>query len=71
VSIVSPQRFRQAINNRMVTIDVRNVGRDRWRAELARPTGSPTALMPFYGTTPDEAAQHLFEWLTRVRRQAG
>jgi hypothetical protein len=71
VSIVPPQRFRQTINNRVVTIDVRNVGRDRWRAELARAVGRPTALMPFYGTTPDEAAQHLVDWLTRVRRQAG
>jgi len=71
VPITSLQRFRHTINNRTVTIDVRKIGRDRWRAELARTTGGPTALMPFYGTTPDEAAQHLFDWLTRVRRQAG
>ena len=71
MSIVSPQRFRQTINNRIVTIDVSKVGRDRWRADLARSTGGPTALMPFYGTTPDEAAAHFFEWLSRVRRQAG
>jgi hypothetical protein len=70
VSIAPLQRFRHTINNRTVTIDVRNVGRDRWRAELVRPTGT-TALMPFYGATPDEAAQHLCRWLTRVGRQTG
>jgi phosphomannomutase len=70
VPIATLQRFRQTINNRMVTIDVRKVALDRWRAELVRPTGT-TALMPFYGSTPDEAAQHLCSWLTRVGRQAG
>jgi hypothetical protein len=30
----------------------------------------PTALMPFYGTTPDEAARHLSDWLTRAHQRA-
>jgi hypothetical protein len=30
----------------------------------------PTALMPFYGPTPDEAARQLSEWLTRAYARA-
>ena len=44
------------------------VGVDRWRAYLARAAGAPTALMPFYGGTPDEAARQLAGWLTRASR---
>ena len=46
-------------------IEVHAVGRDRWRAGLSR-SGRTTALMPFYGTTPDEAAKHLAHWLSRA-----
>jgi hypothetical protein len=31
----------------------------------------PTALMPFYGTTADEAARQLCAWLARANRTAG
>ena len=43
---------------------------DRWRAYIVRIPGVPTALMPFYGRTPDEAARLLSEWLTRAHRRA-
>ena len=41
---------------------------DRWRAYIVRIPGVPTALMPFYGRTPAEAAQQLSDWLTRASR---
>jgi hypothetical protein len=28
-----------------------------------------TALMPFYGSTPEEAASHMTDWLTLAHRQ--
>ena len=64
-------RYEQSIAGRSYLIEVVKVSQDRWRAYMVRVPGVPTALMPFYGTTPDEAANHLFDWLTRVRRQAG
>jgi len=30
--------------------------------------GMPTAMMPFYGQTPDEAALQLTKWLTLTHR---
>jgi hypothetical protein len=59
-------RYEDHINGRTVTIDVSQVGRDRWRAQVARAPGGRTALMPFYGATPDAAAAGLSAWLTRV-----
>lgn len=44
--------------------------RDRWRAHVVRVPGVPTAMMPFYGRTPDEAAQSLSDWLTRAYARA-
>lgn len=43
---------------------------DRWRACIVRIPGVPTALMPFYGPTPDEAAASLRQWLTRAHHRA-
>jgi hypothetical protein len=60
-------RINEIINGRSYVIEVRPVARDRWRAELAR-RGVTTALMPFYGTTPEEAAAQLAQWLTRANR---
>ena len=59
-------RFQETINGRLYTIEVLPVDRDRWRAQIARVPGATTALMPFYGTTPDDAARQLSGWLTRV-----
>lgn len=61
-------RFEETIHGRPVLIDVSVVGRDRWRAQIARTPGGRTALMPFYGTTPAEAATNLSRWLARVSR---
>jgi hypothetical protein len=59
-------RFEQSIGGRPYLIEVLPVGQNRWRACIVRMPGVPTALMPFYGQTPDEAARHLSEWLTRA-----
>ena len=64
-------RFHETINGRPYVIEALPIGQDRWRAQLARAAGATTALMPFYGTTPDEAAQHLAEWLARVAALTG
>lgn len=61
-------RFEETIHGRSVLIDVSAVGRDRWRAQIARTPGGRTALMPFYGTTAAEAAANLSGWLTRVSK---
>jgi hypothetical protein len=59
-------RFNETINGRPYVIEVSPVGHDRWRAQIARTPGGTTALMPFYGATPDAAAQQLAVWLTRA-----
>jgi hypothetical protein len=59
-------RFEHSIGGRPYLIEVLPVGQNRWRACIVRMPGVPTALMPFYGQTPDEAARHLSEWLTRA-----
>jgi hypothetical protein len=59
-------RFEQSIAGRPYLIEVSAVGQNRWRACILKMPGVPTALMPFYGSTPDEAAHHLSEWLARA-----
>jgi hypothetical protein len=61
--------FNETINGRPYVNEVHAVGRDRWRAGLAR-NGRTTALMPFYGPTPAEAAHQLTGWLTRANGPA-
>ncbi len=63
-------RFEESIAGRAYLIEVAAVSKDRWRACIVRRPGVPTALMPFYGTTPDEAARSLSEWLTRAHERA-
>jgi len=65
---VSAQQFEQVIGGRTVRIEVSQVtgSPSQWRAQLQRAAGVPTAMMPFYGRTPDEAAQGLSRWLTAV-----
>jgi len=67
---VTRQRFDQVINGRSYHIEVALVDVDRWRAQLIRQHGGPSALMPFYGRTPDEAAEQLSQWLTLAHRHA-
>ena len=61
-------RYEETIGGRAYFIEVRPVG-DRWRAQLLRGPGVPSAMMPFYGHTPDEAARHLTAWLTLAHRR--
>ena len=62
-------RFDKTIGGRAYQIEVRPVS-NRWRAQLRLVPGRQTAaMMPFYGTTPDEAATHLTDWLTLAHRR--
>jgi hypothetical protein len=56
-------RFEEVINGREYLIEVLSVGLGKWRAQIKRTSGGSAALMPFYGTTPDDAAQQLSRWL--------
>lgn len=56
-------QFAENINGRDYVIEVSSVGLDKWRAQIARVPGGSAALMPFYGKTPDEAAEQLSRWL--------
>jgi len=55
--------FEENIGGRPYHIEVMPVS-NRWRAQLSRKPGMPTAMMPFYGQTPEEAARQLAAWLT-------
>jgi len=61
-------RFKEQINGREYRIEVAAVGAHRWRAQVMTVHGGPTALMPFYGTTPELAASELTAYLARVNR---
>ena len=61
-------RFEETIGGRTYHIEVVAVT-NRWRAQLLRTPGVPTAMMPFYGQTPDEAASQLTQWLTLAHRR--
>jgi len=64
-------RYQELIAGHPYLIEVSPVSADRWRACILRLPGVPTALMPFYGPTPDAAAGQLREWLTRAHARAG
>jgi hypothetical protein len=63
-------QFHELIAGQPYLIEVSAVSKDRWRAYIVRIPGVPTALMPFYGRTPDEAAHQLSEWLARAHERA-
>ena len=63
-------RFQESIEGRPYLIEAIPVAADRWRAYIVRIPGVPTALMPFYGPTPADAARQLCDWLARAHRQA-
>jgi hypothetical protein len=65
-STVNVHRYEEHIAGRRYLIEVRPVTDTRWRAQIARLPGMPTALMPFYGPTPEAAARELSRWLTLV-----
>lgn len=62
--------FEELIAGRPYLIEVVAVAKDRWRAYVVRIPGVPNAMMPFYGTTPDQAAAELRRWLTRAYERA-
>ena len=64
-------RFQESIAGHPYLIEVSPVESNRWRACIVRIPGVPTALMPFYGHTADEAAASLRQWLTRAHARAG
>jgi len=59
-------RYEEHIAGRKYLIEVRPVSNSQWRAQIARLPGMPTALMPFYGATPEQAAGELSRWLALV-----
>ena len=63
-------RFEQSIAGRLYRIEVAPVGPDRWSAYIVKIPGVRTALMPFYGATPDDAARLLIAWLSRAHERA-
>ncbi len=65
------RRFHETINGRVYNIEASRVRDNRWRAQIARIPGMPTAMMPFYGKTADEAARLLCDWLARANRASG
>jgi hypothetical protein len=68
---VNVHRYEEHIAGRTYFIEVSPVSHTRWRAQLARLPGVPTAMMPFYGQTPEEAAGELRQWLLLVYNGAG
>jgi hypothetical protein len=66
--IVVRHCFERIIAGRPFKIEVTWVAEKRWRAHIVRIPGVPTAMMPFYGETPDEAAAHLSDWLDRAHQ---
>jgi hypothetical protein len=66
----SVHRYEESIGGRPYLIEVAAVSQDRWRAHIVRIPGVPTAMMPFYGATPREAARLLCDWLTRAHARA-
>ena len=63
-------RFEKLIAGHSYQIEVASVDHNRWRAYIVRLPGVPTALMPFYGSTPTDAAGQLCQWLTRIHGRA-
>ena len=61
-------RFEETIGGRAYLIEVMPVS-NRWRAQLLRMPGVASAMMPFYGPTPDEAARLLTQWLTLAHQR--
>ncbi len=65
---MTTHRYQEVIGGRVYHIEAARVRTDRWRAQIVRIPGMPTALMPFYGPTPDDAARQLTAWLTRAHQ---
>jgi hypothetical protein len=64
----STLRYQEEIGGRVYQIEVSRVARSGWRAQLMTVYGSPAALMPFYGDTPEDAVRDLSAWLARAHK---
>jgi hypothetical protein len=62
-------RLERIIAGRSHVIEVTWISDKRWRAHIVRIPGVPSAMMPFYGETPDEAATNLATWLDRAHQR--
>ncbi len=60
----------EVIDGKTYHIELSRVDQDRWRAHIVRTPGVPTAMMPFYGATPDAAARLMSDWLALAHRTA-
>lgn len=58
------RRFEREIGGQIYVIEAAPIHAERWRAQIARRPGMASALMPFYGTTADDAASRLVRWLS-------
>ncbi len=67
---MTTHRYQETIGGRVYYIEASRVRADKWRAHIVRIPGMPTALMPFYGATPDEAARQLTAWLVRAHENS-
>jgi hypothetical protein len=67
-TILTVHCFEEFIGERAFVIEVTDAG-NRWRAQLRRRPGVPTAMMPFYGTSPAEAAHRLMDWMRRAHER--
>ena len=67
---MTPHRIEQTINGSTYLIETMLVDEDRWRAYLVSVPGGPTALMPFYGATAEQAVGRLTDWLTLAHRSS-
>ncbi len=65
---MTTHRYQEVIGGRVYHIEAAPVRANKWRAHIVRIPGMPTALMPFYGSTPDEAARQLTAWLIRAHQ---
>jgi hypothetical protein len=68
--LTTAHRFVQQIDGRDYRIEVTQLTSERWRAQVLNAYGGPTALMPFYDQTADQAVGRLTEWLSRAHRSA-
>ena len=63
---MTTHRFEETIGGQRYVVEVTPALGGRWRAGIVRAAGVPTALMPFYGTTPREAHDRLVAWLSHA-----
>lgn len=65
---MTTHRYREVIAGRVYHIEAAPVQANRWRAQIVRVPGMQSALMPFYGATPEDAARQLTAWLHRAHQ---